>query len=291
MYPKIPKFRRIGESGQLEVASLLANFANVMMPEYDVGLDFFCELIENDDAPSGVFFWVQAKATQDFGDYWSEHIDKKTIRLWLTRTSPVFIIVLERSSGLFYWASIHDSREQLLAELSNPDETINFSVERLRLLEKCGENSDFVKKIRHDTVLVNAIHGIPSMVGDGYVRSIPILHLSNAARENVRQRIRLGFDYLIGDSWLKSNLQEAYLLGKLLASFDLGHYDHFVFLARICLQLGKKEEAKAYYQKAIDVCKSDPNWNILKKKTDPFIEEIIENLENELLKIEEGKTK
>jgi tetratricopeptide (TPR) repeat protein len=286
LYPKIPKFRRIGQSGQLEVASLLSNFANVMIPEYDVGLDFFCELIEN-DTPSGVLFWVQAKATKDFGSFWCERIDKKTIRLWLKRTSPVFIIVLERSSGLFYWASVHDNREQWLTELDNREETINVRVERLQQLERFGENLDFVKKIRHDTILVNAVHGIPSMIGDGYVRSIPVLRLSNAARESVRQRVRLGFDYLIGDSWLKSNLQEAYQLGKLLASFDTGHYDHFVFLARVCRQLAKTEEAKTYYRQAIEVCKSDPNWNKLKTKTDPFIEEIIENLENELNSVED----
>ena len=284
MYPKIPKFRRVGQSGQLEVASLLADFANVMLPEYDVGLDFVCELIEN-DIPSGVLFWVQAKATQQFNEFWNERIDKKTIRLWLTRTFPVFVIVFERASGSFFWASVEDNRKQWLAELDGGSETIDVKVERSHILEK----ETFVKKIRKDTILVNAVHGIPSIIGDGYVGHIPVLRLSTAARESVRLRVRLGLDYLISDSWLKSNLQEAYQLGKLLASFDLGHYDHFVVLARICLQLGKTEEAKAYYRQAIEICKSDPNWNKLKKETDPLIEEIIESLENELLSIEKNK--
>jgi len=63
-------------------------------------------------------------------------------------------------------------------------------------------------------------------------------------------------NYLITDSIFRDNLPNAYSLGKVLADFDHGHYDHFVLLARICRKLGKKEEAKANYETAIQICKS-----------------------------------
>jgi len=132
-----------------------------------------------------------------------------------------------------------------------------------------------------DIVLANAVHGIPHMIGEGYVRSIPVLRLSEVARMNIRHRIRLGFNYLISDYWIGSNLEEAYKLGKLLATFDKDHYDHFVVLARICYQLGRDDEAIENYDSAIEVCKRDKKWNKMKKPEDPSIEEIIETIEKE----------
>ena len=66
-----------------------------------------------------------------------------------------------------------------------------------------------------------------------------------------------------------------------MATFDKDHYDHFVFLARICHTLGKDDEAKENYDLAIEVCKRDKKWNKMKKPTDASIEEIIETLEKE----------
>lgn len=280
MLPNIPRFKRTGKGGEHEIASLLGDFANIMSPEYDVGFDFFCELLENNH-PSGNFFWVQAKTTQKFDDYWSEHIEKKTIMLWLKQLYPVFVILCEKSSGTFYWTSVEEKRKEWMAKLGDKHKTLEVVVNRSQTLQKNNENLEFKRIVKRDIVLANAVHGIPHMIGEGYLRIIPVLWLSKAARRNVRHRIRLGFNYLIGDSLQKSDPEEAYQLGKLLATFDKTHYDHFLVLARICHQLGRDDEAKDNYDLAIAVCKADTNWNRRKEPADPSIEEIVESIKKE----------
>ena len=281
MLPKIPSFKIVGQSGQLEVAAFLSNFANVMSPVYDVGLDFYCELLEH-GSPSGKFFSIQAKTTGQFDEKWEEPIGKKTIMLWLSQPSPVFIILLEKSTGTFFWVSVEENRHFWLTELITPKETIDLRIDRAHSLSRLGDNSEFIQRIRNDIVLINASHGIPNMIGEGYVRSIPVLWLSDEAKENIRNTIRLGFDYLMNDSILKLKLQEAYDYGKKLAVFDKAHYDHFLVLVRICDQLGYNTEAEENYNLAIEICKSDPNWNIKKKTSDASIEDIIKNIETEM---------
>ena len=123
------------------------------------------------------------------------------------------------------------------------------------------------------------------MIGEGYVRSIPILQLSGVARMNVRHRIRLGLNYLVADSWIKSKNQEAYELAKLLATFDKDHYENFVHLARFCHTLGRDDEAIQNYDLAIETCKRDKKWNKRKESTDASIEEIIKTIDEEKKKL------
>lgn len=288
MFPKIPRFRRIGKGGEHEIASVLCCFANVMSPEYDVGFDFFCELLENNQ-PSGNFFWVQAKTTQKFDENWIQHIDKKTITLWLKQFYPVFIILYEKSSDTVYWASVEEKRKEWEPKLGDKHKTVEVLVNRSHTLQKNNENLEFKKIIKRDIVLANAVHGLPHMMGEGYVRSIPVLRLSEVARRNIRHRIRLGLNYLIGDYWLRSNPEEAYKLGKFLATFDKGHYDHFVVLARLCHQLGLDDEARDNYDSAIEICKRDKEWNKRKNLIDPSIEEIIETIKKEKQKFSKRK--
>jgi hypothetical protein len=56
-------------------------------------------------------------------------------------------------------------------------------------------------------------------------------------------------------------------------------------MARICQQLGKISEALENYDLAIEICKSDSNWNKRKTVDDPSIEDMIETLENEKSKL------
>ena len=280
LLPRINRFRRIGKGGEHQVASILSDLALISYPEFDVGFDFFCELLENNQ-PSGKCFCVQVKTTQKFDEYWRRHIDKKTITLWLKQFYPVFIILYEKSSDKIYWASVESKRGAWERKLSDKSKTIEVIINRTNELQKNDENFEFVRRVKGDTVLTHAVHGIPHMIGEGYVRIIPALRLSGIARMNIRHRVRLGFDYLMYDAWLRSDLEEAYNLGKQLATFDKNHYDHFVFLARICYQLGRDDEAIKYYDSAIEVCKRDTKWNKMKKPSDASIEEIIETIEKE----------
>lgn len=282
MLPKIPEFRKRGRSGEHEIASLLSSISNVMTPDYDFRLDFYCELLEG-NSPSGKFFWVQAKTTQQFdGDLWSQYVNKKIITLWLGQVFPVFVMVFEQASRKCYWLSVQAHRNEWIEKLANSNDSIQVIVDRKHTFQRNDEKREFIKQIKNDLILTNAIHGIPHMIGDGYVRSIPILVLSNPVITNLRGKIRLGLDYLINDLIIKNNLQGAYKLLRLLAEFDRGHYDHFLALARVCRALGKISEARDNYNVAIGICKDDPNWNKLKRPEDASIEEIVNGIEKEL---------
>ena len=281
MVPKIPEFRKRGRSGEHAVASILCTFSNIMVPEYDIGLDFYCELFEN-NSHSGRF-WVQVKTTYHFeGEFWGEYIDKDTVRLWLKQVVPVYILVFEQSTEQCYWISVQEHRREWIQKLSDKNDNIQVIVDKKHVLQRNEKNREFVEQIKHDFILIDAIQGNAHMIGDGYVQSIPILVLSEPAITNLRGKIRLGLDYLINDLIIKNNLQGAYTLLRLLAEFDRGHYDHFLVLARVCRALGKIGEARDNYNVAIGICKDDPNWNKLKRPEDVPIEEIIKGIEKEL---------
>ena len=129
MLPKIPEYRKRGRSGEYEIASLLSTFSNVMPPDYDFGFDFYCELLEN-NSPSGKFFWVQAKTTQQFDSIWNQYVDKKTINLWLKQFSPVFVLVFEQASDKCYWLSVEEHRAEWTEKLADSNDSVQVTVDR-----------------------------------------------------------------------------------------------------------------------------------------------------------------
>ena len=281
MEKKIPEFWRTGKAGEYHVASLLSSFANMMTPHYDVGIDFYCELLESNSS-SGLIFLIQVKSTKKFKSSWSKNIEKETINFWISQPFPVFIILFEETSQKCFWMSVEDHRNEWMAQLRSKTKSISIKINRLYELKREGtKKAIFVNKIKSDVVLVNANQGKPSMIGKGYVRQIPILRLSDTSRHNILHNIRIGFDYLINDSLLKKNLKNAYKFGKLLTNLDKAHYDHFLVLARVSRQLKLTKEAKINYQQAIEICKADYNWNQRKQPNDPKIEDIIESIERE----------
>jgi hypothetical protein len=282
----ITERQRRAASGESYVEARLKSFAQVLRPEplLEYAIDYYCRLLQN-GKPSNKIFGVEVKSTNIFKDYFSESIGKDKIEFWLIQPFPVYVMVYEESSDNCYWTSVEDNREQWTNELRKDIENITIRVDRAKILEK-NQNAAFIRKIERDIIIVNANRGIPEFVTKGYegyaIGYIPVLKLSDVARDNVRLRIRYGFNYLINDSILKDDVQGAYSLGKLLADFDHGHYDHFVLLARICRQLGKKEEAKTNYEIAIQICRSDHNWDKKRLPDAPYIGEIISNIEREL---------
>jgi tetratricopeptide (TPR) repeat protein len=268
------------------VEARLKSFAQVSRPAhlFEYAIDFYCRLLQN-GKPSNKIFGVEVKSTSNFNKHYSESIEKDIVKFWLTQPFPVYVVVYEESTDNFYWVSVEDNRGEWIRKLSDDKKSVTITMDRTNILGK-EQNDGFIRKIKLDIIKVNANRGIPQFVSEGYdgyaIGYIPILKLSDAARENVRGRIRFGFNYLVNDSVLRHDLQSAYALCKLLAEFDNGHYDHFVLLARICRQLGKIEEAKKNYEIAIQICKADPNWDKKRRANAPYIGEIIRNIEYEL---------
>jgi tetratricopeptide (TPR) repeat protein len=278
---KITENQIIGRKGEHAIENRLSSFSNIMRPEHDVGIDYFCELIER-ESPAGRYFCVQAKSTKSFGDCWIRGVKKETVRSWLNQRYPVFLIVYDESNRNCYWVSIHDNRRFLIDKLNSSAKTIAIRVSKSNVLEESGANIAFVRKVKSDSVLINALHGVPEFISEGgYVGFIPVLSLTDVASAMIREKVRQGIDYLIYDYILKEDFQRAYELSKILAQFDQGHYDHFLIHARICTHLGKYEEAEENYDTAIKICKDDPNWNKRKGPNDPSIQDIIQMVADE----------
>jgi hypothetical protein len=278
--------RRAG-SGESYVEARLKSFAEVSrpVPLFEYAIDFYCRLLRS-GKPSNDIFGVEVKSTNHFNDRYGESIYKEIVRFWLIQPFPVFVVVYEDSSDSCYWISVEDNREEWLAKLQNEKKSVAITIDRSHPLGK-NQNAEFIQRIEDDIIRVNAGQGIPQFISKGYegyaIGYIPILRLSDGARKNVRETVRLGFNYLVNDSILRNDLQDKYNLCKLLADFDHGHYDHYLKLARICRKLGKKEEARENYKRAIEICKADPNWDKKRLPNAPPIGEIIEFIENESL--------
>ena len=99
---------------------------------------------------------------------------------------------------------------------------------------------------------------------------------------NLRENIRTSLRFLINDSLLKKNIENAYFLCEFLSRLDKGHYDHFMALGHIEKSRGNKEEAKRNFEQAMRICKRDKNWNKLKAPSDPPIEEVITSIRKEI---------
>jgi hypothetical protein len=287
-YRKIPWSQRLGSIGESVIESRLKYFSNPMKPNYDVGIDFFCELLEN-GSPSLKFFLVQAKGSQHFDDKWGRSFDRQTIYFWLSQPFPLYIIVYDEVDKNCYWMSIEEQRNSLMRRLKTSDtKTVYITIDRTRILKQ-DRNIEFVQKIKEDleslNFRLNLARGTPQFIGEGYVRSIPIIYLPENLITNIRERIRISMNYLIQNYLLRNDISNAYSLCEFLTKFDRGHYDHFVLFGDICELLGKREEACSSYSQAIKICEGDKNWNKLKKPTDPSIEDIIATIEKKMRKL------
>lgn len=282
---KIPWSQQLGEIGESAITSVLAHFSNPMKPTFDVGIDFWCELIE-DGYPSHKFFLVQAKGTQHFDEKWGRSFDKDVIFSWLRQPFPLYIIVYDDVSKDCYWMSIEENRKNLIERIQNDEtKTVHLAIDRKRIL-RADKSDEFVNRIKADLDSIsfrqNLIRGVPYFIGEGYVRTIPIIYLPDELIANIRERIRMSINYIVYNYLFRSDLTNAYLLCEFLTEFDKGHYDHFVLLGNICKSLGKTKEACSSFRQAIEICQKDENWNKLKKPSDPSIEDIISSIKEEM---------
>jgi len=282
--PKVPLSRRRGGSAEDEIKARLKYFSIPAKPELDIGLDLCCELLE-EEKPTGKFFGVQAKGTESL-DHLAWSIKRTTLEYWLMQSFPVFLIVYDESADNCYWISIIQNLQDIVKKLAPASKTVSISINKSHILGKCGhQKDDFIREVKNATFLLDLFRGRPQL-GEGYVRrGAPLAILSKGVVLNLNENIRTSLNFLINHYICTNKIHIAFFLCEFLTKFDTAHYDHFFKMGQIYRILGKKEEARKYFTKAIQMCKADPNWNRLKKPSDPSIEDIIKMIENEMKRL------
>ena len=256
---KVPWNTRLGAIGESEIESRLRYFSNPIKYSIDVGLDFYCELLEN-DSPS-LPFYVQAKGTQHFDEMWGQGIRISTIIYWLGQSSPVFLVVYDENDKTCYWMSIEDRRHNLLNQLGTQSETIYIRIDKTHILERGKDaNAEFINKIKEDMRSVEMWRGVARPKGEGYVKQIPGPPRSPAELIHLKETTRMNMYSLIQYYSANNEPERAYDLCSFLAKFDKSHYNHFMWLGDLEKQFGRKELARESYKEALDICERDKKW-------------------------------
>jgi tetratricopeptide (TPR) repeat protein len=257
---QFPWEQRLGRVGAKEIESRLSYFSKTTSQEVDLGIDFHCELIE-DDRPS-IIFLVQAKGTEHFKNGWSKGIKKSTILYWLQQRSPVYLIVDDEKDGNCYWMSIEDHRYSLFHKLSQKtSKTISIKLDRSHVLERGKDkNYEFIEKIKDDLLSIQQFWGLPQPKGTGYVKRIPPPPRSDWELTQTRENIRMSLYSLVQHYMNKKDMQSTLLCCRFLGEFDKSHYNHFVWLGQIHREMGNYEEADESFNEALKICKRDSKW-------------------------------
>jgi len=167
--------------------------------------------------------------------------------------------------------------------MGTSSETIYIKVDKSHALEDGrNKNDEFIRRIKEDSFIVGLSRGHPELLGEGYVRTIPLVSLSRDVMLNLKESIRINVTYLIYDYLLKKNLKDAYSLCEFLTRFDQSHYNQFELFGDLNRILGNKSKARESYKQAIEICKRDKKWDIRKAPSDPFIQEIIARIEKKI---------
>lgn len=258
---KIPWETRLGTIGESAIKSRLAYFSNPTKYEEDAGIDFYCEMIE-DDSPS-IPFYVQAKGTRYFDNSWGAGIPKSTIFYWLQQQHPVFLIVYDDETKTCYWMSIENYRYSLIQKIFATDsKTVYIKMNRSNILQPLEDgNEAFIAKIKEDSNSVQLFRGRPQFIGEEYVKEIPPSPRSNVELHGIRETTRACLYSLVRYYQNEANdLETAYSCCQFLAEFDKSHYNHFVWLGQLAREFGDTEVAKESFEQALRICRADTNW-------------------------------
>lgn len=257
--PKVPWTTRLGSIGESEVKTRLQYFSIPTKYELDVGIDFYCELLEN-DSPSTPFY-VQAKGTEHFDPSWGAGIEKSTIGYWLERPFPVFLIVYDENEDRCYWMPVEDQRQSILERLKTSSATIYIRMDRAHVLEKGREaNLTFVNKVKDDLISVEMWRGHAQFKGEDYVKTIPDAPRFTIELLRIKENLRMNMYSLVRYYFDTGDLDNAYNCCEFLVRFDRSHYNHFVWFAMVNQLLGRKGPAREYFGKALDICERDKTW-------------------------------
>ena len=129
--PQVPKTTKIGFTSAELLASVLGMFSIVIpVPtEKDLGIDMRGELLKG-PYPIGIHFNVQCKGTEEVDsefDKFSMQIKVSTINYWLQQKEPTFLVVVDRTAEVFYWAYPYMQIKDRLEEIQS-QEKVNISI-------------------------------------------------------------------------------------------------------------------------------------------------------------------
>jgi tetratricopeptide (TPR) repeat protein len=253
--------QRLGKVGESEIKGRLSYFSMVTKIEDDIGLDFYCQLLENNHPTNE--FHIQAKGTEHFDVDWNANIKKSTVVHWLSKPDPVYLIVYDEPKGEAYWMSIEDHRYELFERIFKTDsESLTLTLDRSNILEKGkNKNQSFIRKIKDDKASVDLFQGQPTFKGEGYVKQLPDSPRNSHELTQIRETTRVSLYSLTRFYLERNDLQTAKQYCEFLAQFDpTGHYNHFEWLGHIYLALGEKEIAKKNFEHALQICENDKIW-------------------------------
>lgn len=107
--PKRSEPKRIGNIAASLAESFLSNFVSVIpVPESkDLGIDFYCEVIDEEGFPNGQQFNVQCKGIENFKKGETDlsiSVKVSTANYWLIQPAATFLIAVDIAKRDFYWA-------------------------------------------------------------------------------------------------------------------------------------------------------------------------------------------
>lgn len=258
--PRVPWTTRLGTIGEAQVKARLAYFSIPTKYETDPGIDFYCELLEN-DSPS-LPFYIQVKGTEHFDDNWGQSIPKSTLVYWLQQPAPVFLLVYDEPRGVCHWMSVEQLRYRLIEQIFTTEAaTIYLRMDRSNVLDQGRDrNQGFIERIKEDTALIQLFRGHAVFRGDGYVKQLPPPPRTELELDRIKENVRAGLYSLIQHCTVTQDLASAKLYCEFLAHFDTNHYNHFMWLGQINAVIGDCTAARAYFRKAIEICQADKEW-------------------------------
>lgn len=130
--PKRTESQSVGDVAADLLSATLSRFSNVVpIPQSrDLGIDFYCELVDQDGYPTGQIFNIQCKGTNEVkreGKNFSISVKVTTANYWLIQPSATFLVVVDLSKNSFYWAY---PREQLAKNSSwEKQKTVSIAVD------------------------------------------------------------------------------------------------------------------------------------------------------------------
>lgn len=118
--PKRTEPKALGNIAAHFLSAVFSRFSKVVpIPKsQDLGIDFYCELVDQQGYPTGQMFNIQCKGTNEIkreACSFSVPVKVTTANYWLIQPSATFLVVVDISSKSFYWA---DPRKQLAESFS-----------------------------------------------------------------------------------------------------------------------------------------------------------------------------